>query len=64
MYKCHELELMLMDPIKLLIKIVIDTVDPRLSGPRLSSTSIILHHFRVNLLIDFARGVRIIEGLL
>ena len=30
------------------------TVDPRLSGPRLSSTSIIRHHFRVNLLIDFA----------
>ena len=30
------------------------TVDPRLSGPRLSGTSIIGHHFRVNLLIDFA----------
>ena len=30
------------------------TVDPRLSRPRLSSTSIIWHHFRVNLLIDFA----------
>ena len=32
----------------------LSTVDPRLSGPRLSSTSIIRHHFRVNLLIDFA----------
>ena len=27
---------------------------PRLSGPRLSGTLIIWHHFRVNLLIDFA----------